>query len=374
MSSGGSPPAMQGPIPPDEDRGPRLEAAYWTWSAVSILMLCLRIYARVKIRGLGWDDWMMVITVILFVITACFVTYMASIGGARHVFYLSPEQTMEAVKWSWISQPWAIFLFATGKASVAILILRFMSRNTVWRRALLYFIIVTIFIINSLGCIFTFVQCDPPRALWNPTIKANCWDPSVQQNYNYFLAAWNIAADLVLAILPATIISGLNLQRGKKIALCVLLGLGVIAALFSGIKVRYIVNLTSRSDFTWSAYDIQMWTGAEAFVMIFCGNIPPLQPLWDRYVTHKLDSSYGRTPLKGSGGYNSGGSPPSSRFRRSGWRATSSAKQSLKTDSSETDHPLPVQSPPMGQIAATTNIEVRLGSKDVTHGSGGNWA
>jgi hypothetical protein len=113
---------------------------------------------------------------------------MASIGGARHVFYLSPEQTMEAVKWSWISQPWAIFLFATGKASVAILILRFMSRNTVWRRALLYFIIGTIFIVNSLGCIFTFVQCDPPRALWNPTIKANCWDPSVQQNYNYFLA------------------------------------------------------------------------------------------------------------------------------------------------------------------------------------------
>lgn len=55
---------MQGPLPPDEDRGPRLEAAYWTWSAVSILMLCLRMYARVKIRGLGWDDWMMLITVV----------------------------------------------------------------------------------------------------------------------------------------------------------------------------------------------------------------------------------------------------------------------------------------------------------------------
>lgn len=164
------------------------------------------------------------------------------------------------------------------------------------------------------------------------------------------------------------------------------------AALFSGIKVRYIVDLTSRSDFTCkfvkhspvigtlseksthagSAYDIQMWTGAEAFVMIFCGNIPPLQPLWDRYVTHKLDASYGRTPLKGSGGYNSGGSPPSSKFRRTGWRGTSSAKHSLKTDSSE--EPLPIQSPPMGQIATTTNIEVRMGPKDVTHGYRGDWA
>jgi hypothetical protein len=31
--------------------------------------------------------------------------------------------------------------------------------------------------------------------------------------------------------------------------------------------------------------------------MIICGNIPPLQPLWDRFVTHKLGSGYGRTPI-----------------------------------------------------------------------------
>lgn len=121
-----------------------------------------------------------------------------------------------------------------------------------------------------------------------------------------------------------------------------------------------------------SAYDIQMWTGAEAFVMIFCGNIPPLQPLWDQYVTHKLDASYGRTPFKGSGGYNSGGSPPSSKFRRTGWRGTSSARHSLKADSSE--EPLPIQSPPMGQITTTTNIEVRMSPKDATHGHRGDWA
>lgn len=39
--------------------------------------------------------------------------------------------------------------------------------------------------------------------------------------------------------------------------------------------------------------------------MILCGNIPPLQILWDRFVTHKVDSSYGRnrsTNVTGSGG------------------------------------------------------------------------
>ncbi|KAI0147248.1 hypothetical protein GGR57DRAFT_505986 [Xylariaceae sp. FL1272] len=101
-------------------------------------------------------------------------------------------------------------------------------------------------------------------------------------DYTYFLAAWNIAADIALALLPATCISKLNLNQRKKIALCVLLGLGLIAALFSGIKTHYLGKLNGRADFTWSAFEIHARTGAEAFIMMLCGNIPPLIPLWDR--------------------------------------------------------------------------------------------
>lgn len=117
-----------------------------------------------------------------------FVTKLALIGGARHVYYLTLEQILNATKWSWISQPWGIFLFAPGKAAVAILILRIMGPNSFWRKWILYFLIVTIFIINSLGCIITFAQCDPPRALWTPGLPAKCWNPLVQEHFNFFLA------------------------------------------------------------------------------------------------------------------------------------------------------------------------------------------
>lgn len=118
----------------------------------------------------------------------CFVTYLASIGGSRHLYYLTPEQTLRAVKWSWISQPWGIFLFATGKSSVAILILRIIGKTKSSRTWILYAAIVSIFIVNSLGCIFTFVQCDPPKALWTPGLPAHCWNPDVQEHYNFFMA------------------------------------------------------------------------------------------------------------------------------------------------------------------------------------------
>jgi hypothetical protein len=87
-----------------------------------------------------------------------------------------------------MSQPWGIFLFAPGKASIGFFILRIMGPNAKYRKWLLYFLIAMIFIVNSIGCIITLVQCDPPRALWTPGLPAKCWKPTVQLHYNYFLA------------------------------------------------------------------------------------------------------------------------------------------------------------------------------------------
>lgn len=45
-----------------------------------------------------------------------------------------------------------------------------------------------------------------------------------------------------------------------------------------------------------STYDLDVWSGAELFVIIVCGSIPPLKILWDRYVrkirSPTEDSSY----------------------------------------------------------------------------------
>ncbi|KAM0800903.1 hypothetical protein BDR22DRAFT_907498 [Usnea florida] len=284
------------PVGGDQDRGSDLMAMLWTECVLAMIIVALRFYARIKMRNLGADDWMMLITVVLFLIMTCFTTHLASIGGCRHLYYLTPEQALKAVKWTWISEPWGVFLFATGKAAVAILILRIMGRTSFWRKWILYALVVSLFITCSLCCIFIFVECDPPRALWTPGLTAHCWNPSVQENFNYFLSALSIFADVVLALLPITIFYRLQMTFARRVALCCLLGLGLVAALFCGIKTRYLVDLTERSDLTWETYDIEAFTGAEAFVMIICGNIPPLKPLWDRFVTKKLDSNY--TPIE----------------------------------------------------------------------------
>ncbi len=117
---------------------------------------------------------------------------MASMGGARHVWYLSEAQLLEAMKMSWLSQPPAILLFATTKSSIAILTLRLIGKTTFWRKIILCVVIAVVSVSNVLGIVFTFAQCTPARALWTPGLPASCWDPTVQEHFNYFLGGTSL--------------------------------------------------------------------------------------------------------------------------------------------------------------------------------------
>ena len=70
-----------------------------------------------------------------------------------------------------------------GKMSVALLILRLIGPNIVWRKWMLYVAMASVFLINALGCILALVQCGPPRALWATDMSSNCWDPRIQSDY-----------------------------------------------------------------------------------------------------------------------------------------------------------------------------------------------
>lgn len=76
--------------------------------------------------------------------------------------------------------------------------------------------------------ILTFVQCDPPRALWEPVPGAKCWDPSIKAGYATFGGAYSAFLDFALALLPLTILRGLSMSLRKKMALAGLLGAGVL--------------------------------------------------------------------------------------------------------------------------------------------------
>lgn len=274
--------SIQGAAPKDGDRDRAAELIAITWSqcAVSIIFVALRFYSRTRLTGNLWyDDAFIIITLVLLIVTVILWTVLAVNNGCKHIYYLDSSELVPALRLSWITQTFAIAAVATGKISVAFLILRIMGKST-WRRRLLYFCIVSNSIFCSLAIIFTFVQCKPVEGLWDSSVKAECWKPKSQSSFSVFAGSWLAFTDAFLALLPISIIRALNIPIRKKIGLCTILGLGIFAAICAAIKTSELPKLDARGDFLWETVPLWIWTSSEMNSIIWAACIPTLRPLF----------------------------------------------------------------------------------------------
>lgn len=106
--------------------------------------------------------------------------------------------------------------------------------------------------------------------------------------------------DFVLAALPITFMWGLTMPLKTKVAVCLLLGLGVFAGICSAIKTAQMTQFSNRGDITWAVYPGFIWGAAEISLVIICGSIPPAKPLFDRLFKGKPIASAQRTSRRKS--------------------------------------------------------------------------
>lgn len=52
----------------DIDRGPTIMAIMWAQAAISCIVVAMRFWARITIKALGRDDWVMLCTLIKYVL------------------------------------------------------------------------------------------------------------------------------------------------------------------------------------------------------------------------------------------------------------------------------------------------------------------
>lgn len=210
--------------------------------------------------------------------------FIGSNGGTRHVYYLEQYQMQYVLKLNYIAQPFGIVAVGTGKIAVGFTILRVLGSTSKYMKRSLIALMTLTGIITIVTAIFTFTQCEVPAALWEPSIRSTtfCYDPSIQSNFSIFSASWNAAVDFVLALSPASFIWRLHLTVRKRVGLIMLLGCGMLSGVCAAFKTAQLVSLAARSDLTWETFNLFAWVSAEIFVIILCGSVPTLKPLWDR--------------------------------------------------------------------------------------------
>ncbi|KAJ2995402.1 hypothetical protein NUW58_g1279 [Xylaria curta] len=282
---------------PDESLVPNLEVVQWLLASVSIIVVSLRFYTRaVIVRHVAWDDWVMLLSLVIMLVDNVFVQISIHYGLGRHQNTLLDEDAILAIKWDYLAQPPAIIGPAFGRISFAMLLLTLVNRQK-GRRILLYALIISQFVVNNLVYILILVQCKPIESLWDHRVKGDCWDLVYQRNIGFFQGcqylavetgylcklterkALNGATDLALAAFPAFIVWDLQMKLSQKLSLIALMGLGVFAMVGSILKTVYLPSVGSKDDYTYHTANLIIWWMVEGYLVIIAASIATLRPL-----------------------------------------------------------------------------------------------
>jgi hypothetical protein len=219
------------------------------------------------IKSFGYDDILIVITLVIVFflffpdqyLTAynhqgvliagdVVISNMVSAGMGRHLEYL-PDPTHSALqiaKWNAIYQILNISGALLTKVSIGLFLLRLkQSRKfaiAVWG------VLTPLFITTLILCFVVGLQCIPLRALWTPTIKGHCISTETPLNVSYVQSAFAILADLFLTVSPIVILWKVQISLKKKIGICVLMSLGLMATIANALRNAFIPNLTASDE------------------------------------------------------------------------------------------------------------------------------
>lgn len=166
-------------------------------------------------------------------------------GFGQHVDNLTVEQRSQAMMWSIIGYTPGLLSLSLPKPAVVALLTKALNPS-VWHKRILWSI--AILCVTNLVPYITlyYAQCRPVQAVWDPSVSGTCLSKSVLIGYatyssggfchalcwvahgftNSLQIAFCAFADVYLSVYPAVVLSKLQMDIRKKIALGIALGLG----------------------------------------------------------------------------------------------------------------------------------------------------
>lgn len=271
-----------GSPPPGGDvtRAPTIIGVYCALTSVSITCVAARLYTRFHLlRSPGKDDAVIVLSMVIVFISFVLECYDTKWGSGRHTYYLSKEETLLASKWNYVAAPWGIMGLAIPKLAIVLFLQRIVGKAKRLRMLFLYFITYASLVFSGIDVVILFLQCNPPHSAWNRSVPHTCWSPNVLSDISFFIGGWTALNDLVLALFPATIIYELQMSVRNKIALSVVLGLGIFSAVCAIVRTTKLAAYQSSLDYTWTSAESILWSGAEMNVIMICACVPTFLPL-----------------------------------------------------------------------------------------------
>ncbi|KAL8991695.1 MAG: hypothetical protein Q9169_007739 [Polycauliona sp. 2 TL-2023] len=205
-------PSMLPPPDGDTNTGRSILIITWLFTAISTIIVVLKVYTRLKIiRQFGADDVLTILALLFLLAFAPLITISVHRGLGRHIFYLQPEAAIQASKLAILSNPLVFLAGAWPNISVAISIDRILVPPPT-QLVFLYGIPILQCIFALISSIITYTSCSPLEGLWNPTIQPKC------------LPSEAIVDILYLNGVPIFGLWKIRIKTKTKVGVCLLMG------------------------------------------------------------------------------------------------------------------------------------------------------
>lgn len=154
-----------------------------------------------------------------------------SFGLGAHVDNVPEENRPKALIFKWAGQVAYIVVSTLVKFVVGIFLLRLCVNDSRWQRNTIIVLLIVVGLFNIFYVFIATFQCQPIAFYWyrydpDAPVTGKCNGHTLATIPTYFAVLIGIVADITLALLPATLIKGANLDKKTKISVCCVLALG----------------------------------------------------------------------------------------------------------------------------------------------------
>ncbi|CAJ2502619.1 Uu.00g100130.m01.CDS01 [Anthostomella pinea] len=273
----------------------------WAMFAVTTVVVALRVFCRLyfshrrEAGGLGLDDYIAVVCLLVFLATCILVTIGSHYGLGKHMVDVAknPENLKQALRYNVIISSVLVWSFSLPKFAVIATLQRILQFGT--KTSILFWGLA----ISSQACILAtsvwwFHQCTPVEYGWDTSIKGHCAPINILIDLGYFTSAYSAFLDVFFALYPIPYIMRLNMPLKTRVAVSCALSLGVLAMIISVYKLAIFDQVFGLlpTDPTYPVPFLDILGTAEGAILLVCTSFPTLGPLY-RMCRGKLYDKYG---------------------------------------------------------------------------------
>ncbi|MCJ1312447.1 hypothetical protein MMC25_006121 [Agyrium rufum] len=277
---------------------------------LAIFTVVARFYARTLSKaGLGWDDWLILVAVVVTVLTAGLLLWSNAIdpNGAwvsdnTDPDYVYTPHDVLYIKLSFVTSVLYFTISGSTKLGILVMYKRIFNTDATFRYqlALASFLVIAWWV----GCtVATLTNCIPLNWTWLNALD----DPRYCFNFNVFWlvsGVCEVLIDFIVLALPARVVLSLQLSTQKKAAVVCIFLLGGFVIITGLIRVILGYVPDAREP---SYSKTEVWTAIHAGMAIVCASLPVFRPIATRIsrstLATKLTNSISRRHSYSSGGW-----------------------------------------------------------------------